>query len=207
MANAKLYAADGAFKEEISLSEKLFEAEIRPGCVYLAVKQYLANQRQGTSKTKGRSEVAGSGAKPWKQKGTGRARAGSKQSPIWVRGGKAHGTTPRSYVSKLNKKIKRHALLSALSSKAVRNSVHVFESLAIETPKTSAVSALLSKAEIPAQKVLFLVSDADTNLFKSASNIPSVETMRVQDVNTYQLIRANNVIFSKAALEQYTGEA
>jgi large subunit ribosomal protein L4 len=110
-------------------------------------------------------------------------------------------------VSKLNKKIKRHALLSALSSKAVRNSVHVFESLAIETPKTSAVSALLSKAEIPAQKVLFLVSDADTNLFKSASNIPSVETMRVQDVNTYQLIRANNVIFSKAALEQYTGEA
>jgi large subunit ribosomal protein L4 len=207
MANAKLYAADGAFKEEISLSEKLFEAEIRPGCVYLAVKQYLANQRQGTSKTKGRSEVAGSGAKPWKQKGTGRARAGSKQSPIWVRGGKAHGATPRSYVSKLNKKIRRHALLSALSSKAVRNSVHVFESLAIETPKTSAVSALLSKAEIPAQKVLFLVSDSDTNLFKSASNIPSVETMRVQDVNTYQLIRANNVIFSKAALEQYTGEA
>jgi large subunit ribosomal protein L4 len=207
MANAKLYAADGAFKEEISLSEKFFEAEIRPGCVYLAVKQYLANQRQGTSKTKGRSEVAGSGAKPWKQKGTGRARAGSKQSPIWVRGGKAHGATPRSYVSKLNKKVRRHALLSALSSKAVRNSVHVFESLAIEAPKTSAVSALLSKAEIPAQKVLFLVADADTNLFKSASNIPSVETMRVQDVNTYQLIRANNVIFSKAALEQYTGEA
>ena len=207
MAKAKLYSADGSFKEDLNLPEAYFDAEVSNGCVYLTVKAHLANQRQGTSKAKSRSEVAGSGAKPWKQKGTGRARAGSVKSPIWVRGGKAHGPNPRKYTQKINKKVKQKALLSALTLKAQENSVHVFEALSYETPKTAAFKTIMENAQIATQKNLYLVADSDSNALKSASNLPWATVMRVSDVNTYVLLRANNVVFSQSSLNQLTGEA
>lgn len=207
MAKAKLYTADGSYKEDLDLSEAYFDAEVSNGCVYLTVKAYLANQRQGTSKAKSRSEVSGSGAKPWKQKGTGRARAGSNKSPIWVRGGKAHGPKPRSYTQKVNKKVKQKALLSALTLKAQESSVHVFETLSYDAPKTAAFKGIMEKAQIAAQKNLYLVHESDVNALASASNLPWATVMRVQDVNTYALLRASNIVFSQSSLNQLTGEA
>ena len=174
--------------------------------MYQTVKAYLANQRQGTAKTKGRSEVSGSGTKPWKQKGTGRARAGSKMSPVWVRGGKAHGAVPRDYREKVNKKVRAKALLSALTAKAQTQSVHVMESLAFDAPKTKSFLGIMSKAGLGDSKTLYLASAEDRNLLQSANNVPWATVMRVQDVNTYQVVRADDIVMSKAALAQLTAE-
>ena len=206
MAKAKYYSADGMFQNEMDLPTEIFENEISETCVYLAIKAYLANQRQGTAKTKTRAEVSGSGAKPWKQKGTGRARAGSKQSPIWVRGGKAHGTQPRDYFQKVNKKVKRKALLSALSAKAQTSSVHVIEDLIFEQPKTKQFLERMSKAQLSGGRVLYLAAQEDLNLLQSAKNVPWAEVMRVQDLNTYRVVRADDLVFSKAALAQLSKE-
>jgi large subunit ribosomal protein L4 len=206
MAKAKLYGADGAFQQEIDLPADIFETEISEACVYQTVKAYLANQRQGTAKTKGRSEVSGSGTKPWKQKGTGRARAGSKMSPVWVRGGKAHGAVPRDYREKVNKKVRAKALLSALTAKAQTQSVHVMESLAFDAPKTKSFLGIMSKAGLGDSKTLYLASAEDRNLLQSANNVPWATVMRVQDVNTYQVVRADDIVMSKAALAQLTAE-
>ena len=206
MAKAKLYGADGMFQQEMDLPADIFDTEINEACVYQTVKAYLANQRQGTAKTKGRSEVSGSGTKPWKQKGTGRARAGSKMSPVWVRGGKAHGAVPRDYREKVNKKVRAKALLSSLTAKAQTQSVHVMESLAFEAPKTKAFLGVMSKAGLGESKVLYLASAVDRNLLQSASNVPWATVMRVQDVNTYQVVRADDIVMSKAALAQLTAE-
>lgn len=200
MATAKFYSADGMFQNEMELPSEIFEAEISEATIYLAVKAYLAHQRQGTAKTKTRAEVSGSGAKPWKQKGTGRARAGSKKSPIWVRGGKAHGAEPRNYYEKVNKKVKRRALLSALSAKAQTSSIHVMESLSFEQPKTKEFLARMEKAQLNGGKILYLAAQEDINLLKSAQNVPWAEVMRVQDLNTYRVVRADDLVFSKAAL-------
>src|SRR3954468_20076012 len=131
MAKAKLHAADGAFKSECDLPDSHFEQPISEAAMYSAVDVFLGNQRQGTHKAKNRSEVSGGGKKPWKQKGTGRARQGSNTAPNWARGGKAHGPVPRLYKRDLNKKVKRRALLSALTMKAKDNTVFVFEKLAL----------------------------------------------------------------------------
>ena len=206
MAKAKLYGADGAFQQEIDLPADIFETEISEACVYQTVKAYLANQRQGTAKTKGRSEVSGSGTKPWKQKGTGRARAGSKMSPVWVRGGKAHGAVPRDYREKVNKKVRAKALLSALTAKAQTQSVHVMESLAFDAPKTKSFLGIMAKAGLGDSKTLYLASAEDRNLLQSANNVPWATVLRVQDVNTYQVVRADDIVMSKAALAQLTAE-
>ncbi len=204
MAKAKYYSADGKFQKDMDLPADFFDTEVNEACVYLAVKAYLAHQRQGTSKTKGRAEVAGSGTKPWKQKGTGRARAGSKKSPVWVRGGKAHGANPRNYFQKVNKKVKRKALLSALTAKAQTSSVHVMENLTFEQPKTKEFLARMEKAQLNSGRILYLVTIEDKNLLQSASNVSWAEVMRVQDLNTYKVVRADDIVFSKAALEQLT---
>ncbi len=206
MAKAKLYGADGMFQQEMDLPADIFDTEINEACVYQTVKAYLANQRQGTAKTKGRSEVSGSGTKPWKQKGTGRARAGSKMSPVWVRGGKAHGAVPRDYREKVNKKVRAKALLSALTAKAQTQSVHVMESLAFDAPKTKSFLGIMSKAGLGDSKTLYLASAEDRNLLQSANNVPWATVMRVQDVNTYQVVRADDIVMSKAALAQLTAE-
>ena len=135
MAKAKLHAATGAYKAEYDLPASHFEQPVSEAAMYNAVDVYMGNQRQGTHKTKNRSEVSGGGKKPWKQKGTGRARQGSNTAPQWVRGGKAHGPLPHLYKRDINKKVKRRALLSALTMKANESSVYVFEQISLDRPQ------------------------------------------------------------------------
>jgi large subunit ribosomal protein L4 len=200
MATAKLYAPNGEFKQDITLPVDLFEAEVSEGCMYLTIKAYRTNQRQGTAKTKTRSETHGGTHKPWKQKGTGRARAGANNSPVWVKGNKAHGPKAVDYCEKVNKKVKRRAFRSALTIKAKDKQVLVFENLAFENAKTKDFLALMAKAGLDTRNTLFLVAPEETNLTLSLRNVPWARSMRVSDVNTYEVVRAGNVVLSKDAL-------
>jgi large subunit ribosomal protein L4 len=206
MAKAKLHAANGAFKSEIDLPASHFEAPVSKAAMYNAVDVYMGNQRQGTHKTKNRSEVSGGGKKPWKQKGTGRARQGSNTAPQWVRGGKAHGPLPHLYKRDINKKVKRRALLSALTVKANESAIYVIESLALAAPKTKDLVKLLLAAKLDGKKNLIVVPEADENLLLAARNIPPVLVQRVWDLNTYSLLNADNVIFTDAAVKALTSK-
>ena len=207
MAKAKLHAADGAYKAEFELPASHFEQAISKAAMFQAVDTFLGNQRQGTHKTKNRSEVSGGGRKPWKQKGTGRARQGSNTAPQWARGGKAHGPLPHLYKRDLNKKVRRRALLSALAVKANDGSIFIFEKLTLAAPKTKELAKLLDKAQLAGRKNLILVSEPDRNLLLAARNIPSLQVMRVGDLNTYELINAENIIFTDSALKAFTEAA
>lgn len=204
MAKAKLYAASGEFKNEIDLPA-VFDTEVNKVCIYLHIKAILNNRRQGTAQTKTRSQVSGGTTKPWKQKGTGRARAGQNTSAIWVRGNKAHGPKSHDYFEKVNKKVKRLAFHSALSDKAQEGKILVFESLSFETPKTKDFLSVVKKAGLEQRNALFLVGSNDKNLRLSSANVPWVRTARVQDVNTYDLVRANNIAISQETLGELTG--
>ena len=204
MAKAKLHAADGAFKSEIDLPASHFEAPVSEAAMFNVVDVYLGNQRQGTHKTKNRSEVSGGGKKPWKQKGTGRARQGSNTAPQWVRGGTAHGPLPHGYRRDVNKKVRRRALLSALTVKANESSVYVIESLSLAAPKTKDLIKFLAAAKLDGQKNLIVVPETDKNLLLASRNIPNVLVQRVWDLNTYNLLNAQNVIFTNAAVKALT---
>ncbi len=204
MAKAKLHAATGAYKAEYDLPASHFEQPVSEAAMYNAVDVYMGNQRQGTHKTKNRSEVSGGGKKPWKQKGTGRARQGSNTAPQWVRGGKAHGPLPHLYKRDINKKVKRRALLSALTMKANESSVYVFEQISLTAPKTKELAKVLTTATLLGQRNLILVSEADQNLALAARNLPDVMVQRVWDVNTYWLISAKNIIFTDGAIKALT---
>ena len=204
MAKAKLYAASGEFKNEIDLPA-VFDTEVNKVCIYLHIKAILNNLRQGTAQTKTRSQVSGGTTKPWKQKGTGRARAGQNTSAVWVRGDTAHGPKSHDYFEKVNKKVKRIAFHSALSDKAQEGKVFVFESLSFDAPKTKDFLSVVNKAGLEQRNALFLVGANDKNLRLSTENVPWVRTARVQDVNTYDLVRANNIAISQDALGELTG--
>ena len=204
MATAKLYAANGAFKNEIELPA-MFDSEVNKVCMYLHIKAILNNRRQGTAQTKTRSMVSGGTTKPWKQKGTGRARAGQNTSAVWVRGNKAHGPKSHEYFEKVNKKVKQIAFRSALTTKALEGKVLVFEALAFDAPKTKDFLAVMSNSGIEQRNALLIVSAKDSNLTLSSANVPWVRCARLSDVNTYDLIRANNVVISEAALGELTG--
>ena len=203
MAKAKLYAASGEFKNEIDLPA-VFDTEVNKVCIYLHIKAILNNLRQGTAQTKTRSQVSGGTTKPWKQKGTGRARAGQNTSAVWVRGNKAHGPKSHDYFEKVNKKVKRIAFHSALSDKAQEGKVFVFESLSFDAPKTKDFLSVVNKAGLEQRNALFLVGANDKNLRLSTENVPWVRTARVQDVNTYDLVRANNIAISQYAIGELT---
>jgi large subunit ribosomal protein L4 len=205
MAKAKLYAASGELKNEIDLPGEMFEAQVNQVCMYLAIKAILNNRRQGNAHSKNKSSVSGGGQKPWKQKGTGRARSGQNTSAVWVRGNKAHGPKKRDYFEKVNKKVKRLAFRSALTVKAQNSQVLVFEKLGFAAPKTKEFMSIMDKSGIEKRSALFLVSDADQNLALSLANVPWARCARVSDVNTYDLIRANNIVISQDALGQLTG--
>ena len=204
MATAKLYAANGDFKNEIALPT-MFDTAVNKVCIYLHVKAILNNLRQGTAQTKTRSQVSGGTTKPWKQKGTGRARSGQNTSPVWVRGNKAHGPKSHDYFEKVNKKVKRLAFRSALALKAAEGKVLVFEELSFAAPKTKDFLSVMSKSGIEQRNALLLVCDKDANLVASSANISWTKTARVADVNTYDLVRANNIVISKAALAELEG--
>jgi large subunit ribosomal protein L4 len=204
MAKAKLYTGDGSFKSDIELPDSYFNQPVMPELIHFYVTLYSGNQRKGTSKTKGRSDVSGSGKKPWRQKGTGRSRSGTNTSPVWVRGGKAHGAQPRSYHRKLNKNVRQKALLSALSAKAGENSIHVFEGFSLSAPRTKELTGILDKASLLTNKMSIFISEPDVNLFLAARNIPSVRIGRVQDINAYEVMDANSLVFTQSALKTLT---
>ncbi len=195
MMNAKLYSADGSAKGTVELPASVFGVEPNEALLHTVVNGYLANQRQGTAKTKGRSEVSGGGRKPFRQKGTGRARAGSNTSPIWVRGGKAHGTNPRDYRQAISKQVRRKALLCAYSVRATEENVSVLESLKIDAPKTSEVVEILGNVGVIGEKTLLVIPADAPNVYLSSRNIKNVTVRAVSDVNALDVLRAKNILF------------
>ncbi|MBI1305419.1 MAG: 50S ribosomal protein L4 [Bacteroidetes bacterium] len=188
--------------KEVTLSGDVFGVTPNDHAIYLDVKQYLANQRQGTHKAKEKGEVSASTKKLKRQKGTGTARAGSAKSGVMVGGGRMHGPRPRNYGFKLNKKLKDIARKSALSYKAQDNSIRVIDAISMETPNTKSYVAVLSGLEMSNVRSLLVTATTDKNVYLSARNIPNAEVVSVEGLNTYNILRANNVIFTEDALNQ-----
>ena len=192
MAKVALYNMEGAKTGDMEVSDAIFAAEVNKSVLHQVVVNYLANQRQGTQSTKTRTEVRGGGIKPWRQKGTGRARQGSIRAPQWTGGGVALGPKPRSYRFSVNKKIKRIALKSALSAKYADYKIFVIDELAVDEIKTAKIVALL--------KALIVTADADEKVYKSARNIKGVTPTHVGTLNTYDVLNNDAFIVSKDAI-------
>ncbi len=200
MATASIYKADGTQAGNVDLPDALFAVPVRGHVLYEAVKNHLANRRQGTHKTKTRSEVNGQKSKLFRQKGTGRARAGSATTGLRVGGGTIHGPRPRDYSYSIPKKVRRAALKSALSDRAAGAQVHVVDGLQFDTPSTRTVSKLLESMGLKKTKVLFVSSGADENLVKSCRNIRFVEVRPANALNAYEVLRADALVIEKSAL-------
>lgn len=186
---------------EMTLSDAIFGIEPNTSVMHAAVVNYLANQRQGTQSTLTRTEVSGGGRKPWKQKGTGRARQGSTRAPQWVHGGIALGPKPRDYSYSLPKKVKRLALKSAFSAKFAENNIVVVDNIAVDGYKTKAVAEMLSNLGAD-KKALIVMPEVDAKLVKSAANIPGVKTALVNTINVYDILNCDKFIVAKSALEK-----
>ena len=184
---------------KVVLSDAVFGVEANDHAIYLDVKQYLADQRQGTHKSKQRNEVAGSTRKLKRQKGTGGARCGSIKSPLFPGGGRIFGPVPRDYSFKLNKKLKRLARRSALTYKAQANAITVVENLALEAPKTKSVVALASALKVADKKVLIVLPDTNVNLQLSCRNLPYVKTILASSLNTYEVMNASALVMVEGA--------
>lgn len=187
---------------KMTLPESIFGLEVRKDILHTAVVNYLANQRQGTHATKTRGMVRGGGRKPWRQKHTGRARHGSIRSPIWKGGGVVFGPQPRDYSYKLPKKQKRLALKTALSAKLQDGELTVVDSLSFEKPRTKDMVEFLKGLGLDGSSVLIVTEDKDENVYLSARNIPRVDVMRAQDLNTYEVLVHQYVVMTKDALKK-----
>lgn len=187
---------------KISLSDEIFAIEPNDHAIYLDVKQYLANQRQGTHKSKERNEIAGSTRKIKKQKGTGSARAGSIKSPLFRGGGRVFGPQPRDYSFKLNKKVKQLARKSALTYKVIDNSLSVLESISFDSPKTKSYMALLDGLSLGDKKTLLVLPEENTNVFLSSRNLSKAKVVTVNDVNTYQVLNADHLVICEGSLSK-----
>jgi large subunit ribosomal protein L4 len=201
MLSAVLYDKDGNRKEDLELDRRLFGQKTNLSVMHQYVKAYLANQRQGTAKAKNRREVSGGGAKPWRQKGTGRARSGSNTSPVWVGGGRAFPPVPRDYRTSLPRKMKRQALLSGLSAAASENRVRIIEEVNLDVPKTKIISGLFEKLGVAGSKVLFLTEGKDENLRKSCRNLKGLVYKRACLVNPYDLLACDFVVLTRNAVD------
>jgi large subunit ribosomal protein L4 len=186
---------------KVSLSDEIFGIEPNDNAIYLDVKQYLANQRQGTHKSKERNEVAGSTKKIKKQKGTGGARAGSLKAPNFRGGGRVFGPRPRDYSFKLNKKVKQLARKSALAYKVKENSLMVLEDVSFDAPKTKNYLALLSLS-LSDKKTLLVLSEDNKNVFLSSRNLPKAKVVTVDDVNTYHLLHADQLVLCEGSVSK-----
>lgn len=196
----KTYKSDGALGNEIKLPE-IFDEKPNSHLLYEAVKCFLANQRQGTSKTKGRDEVSGGGIKPWRQKGTGRARSGSNTSPVWKRGGKAHGPDPRDYRTAFNKKARRKALVMAISSKVQGGEIKILESLEISEPKTKNICTLLNNIGSSVNVKNLLVLDGINNkILLAGRNVKDLNIKQLKELNAYDIISCKELIITKDSL-------
>lgn len=197
----EVYKTDGSKSgEQVELSKDIFEIEPNDHVLYLAVKAYLANQRQGTHKSKERSEVRGGGKKPWRQKGRGGARAGSTRSPLWVGGGTIFGPKPRDYRQKLNKKVNTLARKSALSYKAKANQILIVEDFNFEAPKTKDFSKILSSLQIKGKKTLLLTNGTLENVYKSGRNIDRVNILEANKVSAYDILNNQVLLMQKSAV-------
>ena len=199
MANVSVLNMEGKEVGSMELNDAVFGVEINEHLVHQAVVLQLANNRQGTQKAKTRSEVSGGGRKPWRQKGTGHARQGSTRSPQWTGGGMVFAPVPRDYTIRLNKKEKRAALKSVLTSKVQENKFIVVDELKFDEIKTKAMKNVL--ANLKADKALVILNDNDQNVVLSARNIEGVETALTNTINVFDLLKHNTVVVTKAAVE------
>ena len=222
MPNIKVVNMAGQEVGALELSKKVFGAAVNEAVLHTAVRAYLLNQRQGTQSTLTRSEVSGGGRKPWKQKGTGHARQGSTRSPQWVHGGIALGPKPRSYRTELNKKTKRVALFSALSDKAANGNLIILDECKLESYKTSEMVKMFAalglnkdvektykvgdekktRTETVACKTLLVLPEADRVVVKSCANIPTAATTLYSTINVYEILNAEKLVITKAAVEK-----
>ncbi|ATA67814.1 50S ribosomal protein L4 [Capnocytophaga cynodegmi] len=186
---------------KITLSDSVFGLEPNNHVIYLDVKRYLANQRQGTHKAKERNEVAGSTRKIKKQKGTGTARAGSVKSPVFVGGGRIFGPRPKDYTQKLTKNVKRLARRSALSAKAKSQSILVVEDLNFETPKTKEFTNILKSLGLENKKSLFVLPDTNNNVYLSSRNLKTSNVVTASELNTYEVVNASSVVLLESSVE------
>ena len=198
MANVSVYNMEGKEVGTIELNDAVFGVEVNEHLVHMAVVQQLANNRQGTQKAKTRSEVSGGGRKPWRQKGTGHARQGSTRAPQWTGGGVVFAPVPRDYSFKMNKKEKRAALKSALTSKVQDSKLIVVDELKFDEIKTKNFAAVMSNLNV--NKGLVVLAENDANVVKSAKNIPTVDTTLVNTINVYDVMKANTVVLTKDAV-------
>ena len=198
MANVSVYNMEGKEVGTIELNDAIFGVEVNEHLVHMAVVAQLANKRQGTQKAKTRSEVSGGGRKPWRQKGTGHARQGSTRSPQWTGGGMVFAPTPRDYTITLNKKEKRAALKSALTSRVNENKFVVVDELKFDEIKTKNFKAVMNNLKV--SKALVVLADNDQNTVLSARNIPEVKTSLVNTINVFDILKYNTVVATKAAV-------
>lgn len=199
MPKVALYNIEGKQIGDIDLKDEIFAVEISNAALHATVKNFLANQRQGTQSTKTRTEVKGGGAKPWKQKGTGRARQGSIRAPQWKGGGVALGPKPRDYRYTLNKKTRRLALKSALTAKVNENEIMVIDSLAMPQIKTKEFVKILNNLKIE-KKAFFVTGEKEANLIASANNVPGIKTAVVDTINTYDVLNHDILVIEKSAV-------
>ncbi len=198
MANVSVYNMEGNEVGKMDLNDAVFGVEVNEHLVHMAVVAQLANKRQGTQKAKTRAEVSGGGKKPWRQKGTGHARQGSTRSPQWTGGGVVFAPTPRDYTIKLNKKEKRAALKSALTSRVQDNKFIVVDELKLDEIKTKKFQAVMDNLKV--SKALVVVGDDSTNVVLSARNIENVKTAFVNTINVYDILKYNTVVATKTAV-------
>ena len=199
MAEVSVLNMEGSEVGKMKLNDAIFGVEINEHLVHQAVVAQLANNRQGTQKAKTRSEVRAGGRKPWRQKGTGHARQGSIRSPQWTGGGVVFAPTPRDYSKKMNKKEKRIALKSVLTSRVEEGKFIVLDELKFDAPKTKEFAQVLKNLE--ADKALVVLNDNDTNVVKSAANIPTVKTASTQTINVYDILKYDTVIVTQDAVK------
>ena len=190
-----------ATPKKVKLDDSIFGIEPNDHAIYLDAKQFMANQRQGTHDSKERSDIIGSTRKIKRQKGTGTARAGSIKNPLFRGGGRVFGPHPRSYSFKLNKKVKRLARKSALSYKAQENNILVVEDFKLDNPKTKDFKEILKGFSIDNKKTLFVLNNSDENIYLSSRNIQNVKVMRAEGINTYEILKANKIVFVESSLE------
>ena len=201
MPKVNVYNMLGEKVREIELSDSVFGVEINQHAVYEVVKNYLANQRQGTQSAKTRAEVRGGGRKPWRQKGTGRARQGSIRAPQWKSGGVVFAPKPRDYRYSVPKKVKRLALKSALTSKVLNNEIIVVDEIKFDVPKTKEMVKFLNNIKAD-KKALIVMSEKSENVIKSARNIPNVQTTLVNTLNVYDILKYNSFIITEDAVRK-----
>jgi len=197
---AAAYTAQGTAREQVALPSELFDGTVNMPVMHQAVKAFLANQRQGNASTKIRKYVTGGNQKPWKQKGTGRARAGSARAPHWVGGGTVFGPTPRSYAQYVPRQVRALARKSAFNARARENAIFVIDVFNYDAPKTSRMKALVERLGVGDKKVLILTDTAKTNVFLSARNLPTVHVMPYSDVSTYHILWSDVVLIEASAI-------